>query len=76
MKAITLLPKHLEWSWSTGDLAVPCTLLVISSTSGIMPDTSQLPLLERIGVNQARSTPTSSWLPLASTGHTLDSTVR
>ena len=32
MKAITLLPKHLEWSLSTGDLAVQCTLLVISST--------------------------------------------
>ena len=61
MKAITLLLKHLEWSLSTGNLALSCVLLVISSTQGIMPDISLLPLLERSGVNRARSTLTSCW---------------
>jgi len=61
MKAITLLPEHLER-----------TLL-----TGMMPETNQLPLSEKNGgANRARNTPTCSWLTPSSTGDTLDSTVR
>ena len=77
MKAITLLPEHLERTLLTGDLAVTCVLLVIVLLKVWCLKPTSCPFWRGMGgANRARNTPTCSWLTPSSTGDTLDSTVR